>query len=473
MSKSSTASSPSPHAKLDSQEYHQAGQQPNPYHTDERHGSFAHGHSIEYRTYKRRWFGLVQLSLMNIVVSWDWLTYAPVANASAEYYGVSLEVINWLSISFFLAFVVVFPLAIAIIHRGPKPAFLVAAFLMLVGNWVRYAGSTKPEGGRIALAMAGEILIGFSQPFILAAPTRYSDIWFTHRGRVAATAVASLANPLGGALGQLVNPLLVKKAGDISNLVLYVAIVSTVCCVPALFVPGNPPIPAGPSSQMPKLGLGKSIRAVTGSLEIWLILIPFFIFVGFFNSLSSLLNQFMVPYGFSVDEAGIAGAILIFVGLFFAAISSPILDRTKAFIPAQKCLIPIIALCYLVFIWMPETRTVIGPYVVLAVLGAASFANVPIALELLIELSHPLSPEVTSTIAWAGGQLFGAIFVIISAPLTAGPDGDPPMNMKKNLVFQGVLAMVICPLPLFLGLFGRKDKVLLRRIGNTPTAFAP
>lgn len=71
MSKSSTASSPSPHAKLDSQEYHQPGQQPNPYHTDERHGSFAHGHSIEYRTYKRRWFGLVQLSLMNIVVSWD------------------------------------------------------------------------------------------------------------------------------------------------------------------------------------------------------------------------------------------------------------------------------------------------------------------------------------------------------------------------------------------------------------------
>lgn len=25
----------------------------------------------EYRVYKRRWFGLVQLTLMNIVVSWD------------------------------------------------------------------------------------------------------------------------------------------------------------------------------------------------------------------------------------------------------------------------------------------------------------------------------------------------------------------------------------------------------------------
>jgi len=34
-------------------------------------GSVANGTSTEYRTYKRRWFGLVQLTLMNIVVSWD------------------------------------------------------------------------------------------------------------------------------------------------------------------------------------------------------------------------------------------------------------------------------------------------------------------------------------------------------------------------------------------------------------------
>lgn len=404
------------------------------------------------------------------------------ADAAAAYYGVGLDVVNWISIVFFLAFVV-FPLAIAAIHRGPKPAFLVAALLMLAGNWVRYAGSAKPDGGRVALAMAGEILIGFAQPFILAAPTRYSDLWFTDHGRVAATAVTSLANPLGGALAQLINPLLVKKASDVSRLVLYVSIIvrllvesprldlgadvaqSTVCCVPAIFVPASPPIPAGPSSSTPKLGLRKSMRAVTGSLESWFILIPFFVFVGFFNS-SSLLNQFLVPYGFTADQAGIGGAILIFVGLVVSAVSSPILDRAKAFLFTHKLTIPIIALCYLAFIWMPETRTVVGPYVVLAVLGAASFANVPVALELLIELSHPLSPEVTSTIAWAGGQLFGAIFVIISTPLTAGPDADPPNNMKNNLIFQGALAMAICPLPLFLGLFGRREKVLLRRIGQ-------
>jgi hypothetical protein len=29
------------------------------------------GPQIEYRVYKRRWFGLIQLILLNIIVSWD------------------------------------------------------------------------------------------------------------------------------------------------------------------------------------------------------------------------------------------------------------------------------------------------------------------------------------------------------------------------------------------------------------------
>lgn len=196
----------------------------------------------------------------------------------------------------------------------------------------------------------------------------------------------------------------------------------------------------------------------------WLVLIPFAIYVGFFNSVSSLLNQMMKPYGFTDDEAGIAGAVLIVVGLVFSAVSSPIIDRNKRFLLAIKTFVPIIALSFLVFIWMPETRQLAGPYVVLAILGAACFALVPVALEYLIELSHPLSPEVTSTIAWAGGQLFGAIFVIVSDALRSDEKASPPKNMKNALIFQAVIALAVAPLPLCLGLFGRSDKVSLKRV---------
>jgi FLVCR family MFS transporter 7 len=73
--------------------------------------------------------------------------------------------------------------------------------------------------------MFGQILTGFAQPFVLTAPTRYSDLWFTDKGRVAATAVMSLANPLGGALAQLIDPSWAGSVGSIPNMVLYIAII--------------------------------------------------------------------------------------------------------------------------------------------------------------------------------------------------------------------------------------------------------
>lgn len=54
--------------------------------------------------------------------------------------------------------------------------------------------------GLFPVVMTAQILIGLAQPFVLAAPTRYSDQWYTDKGRTTATAIASLANPLGGAV---------------------------------------------------------------------------------------------------------------------------------------------------------------------------------------------------------------------------------------------------------------------------------
>ncbi|KAK5626192.1 hypothetical protein RRF57_001907 [Xylaria bambusicola] len=416
-----------------------------------------------YRVYKRRWFGLVQLTLLNLVVSWDWLTFSPVSQYAAEYYGHSESDINWFSTAFLFAFVVASPLTIYMLHWGPKQSIVTAAVFMILGNVVRVAGSHSRTGGIYGVVMFGQILIGLAQPFVLSAPTRYSDLWFTNHGRVAATALASLANPFGAALGQLIVPFLATKAAEVSNAVIYVTIISIVVSLPAFFIPAAPPTPPEPSGSTPKESLRESLHLLK-SVELWLILIPFAVYVGFFNSISSLLNQILVPYGFSTDNAGIAGAVLIVVGLVAGAISSPILDRTKAFILAIKVATPIIGLSYLVFVFIPPTRTLAGPFVVLAVLGAASFSLVPVALEYLCELSYPMSPEVTSTIAWGGGQLLGGIFILVSDALKAGPKADPPANLSRALIFTAVIALAAVPLPLSLGLFGRKDKLALRRL---------
>jgi FLVCR family MFS transporter 7 len=204
-----------------------------------------------------------------------------------------------------------------------------------------------------------------------------------------------------------------------------------------------------------------------------MIMVPFTFYVGLFNSVSSLINQILQPYSFSETEAGIAGALLIVVGLVTAAVTSPIIDKYKFFLMAIKVQVPIVALAYLAFTWAPQTRTVAAPYAILSILGAASFSLVPVVLEYLIELTHPVSPEVTSTICWSGGQLLGGIFILISNALRAPGVNDgtadnhttrPPGNMYRTLIFQTVIALVVVPLPLALGCCGRHKEVRMRRV---------
>ncbi|KAK4147559.1 major facilitator superfamily domain-containing protein [Dichotomopilus funicola] len=425
--------------------------------------------TVEYKVYKRRWFGLLQLTLLNIIVSWDWLTFSPVSSQAATYFGTTDTIINWLSTAFLFAFAFFTPVVIYVLHLGPKLSIVTSASLVLVGNWIRYAGCHSKSGGLFGVVMFGQILTGLAQPFVLAAPARYSDLWFTNRGRVTATALTSLANPLGAALGQLINPFWVSKPGDISNMVLYVSIISSVCAVPSFFIPARPPTPAAPSSETPKLSIRASARLLFSQLEFWLLFIPFSIYVGLFNSISSLINQILLPHGYTEEEAGIAGALLIVVGLVTSALTSPIIDRTKSYLLAVRVAVPIIAASYLIFIWMPGTRassggSVAGPYVMMAILGASSFSLVPVVVEYLVELTHPISPAVTSTLGWAGGQLLGGILIVASGALKKGPEGDPPGDMKDALVLHAVCALVALPLPLCLGLFGRKEKLMLRRV---------
>jgi FLVCR family MFS transporter 7 len=212
-----------------------------------------------------------------------------------------------------------------------------------------------------------------------------------------------------------------------------------------------------------------------------MMMIPFWLYVALFNSISSLINQILAPYSFSETQAGIAGALLILVGLVTAAITSPIIDRTKSYLLAIKLQVPIIAICYLAFTWAPGTREVAAVYSILAILGAASFSLVPVALEYLIEITHPVSPEVTSTICWSGGQLLGGIFIVVSGALRAPGVSDgsadngtsrPPGNLYKALIFQTVMALVVVPLPLALGCCGRRDKIRMRRLESDKEAGA-
>ncbi|VUC19900.1 unnamed protein product [Clonostachys rosea] len=417
----------------------------------------------ESKLYRRRFVGLAQIVLLNVVVSWNWICFAPVSNYAAEFLGTSESDINWFSIAVLFAFVPTSILAtIALARLGSKGSILVCCGLLLIGSWVKYAGMTTRS---FTVVLIGQIFIGFSQPFILNAPTSFSALWFDSKSRTTATAIGTLANPLGAALGQVITPLWATGPDQLSDTVLYINIVATASCLPALFIPSRPVLP--PELQtfdnQPTQSLWDDFVVLVTTLEFYLILVPFSCFVGFFNSFSTLLNQILSPYGFTELQSGIAGALLIGVGLITAAISTPLVDRYRFHLGCIRICIPILAAAYLSFYWAPPSESIELIYIICGIVGGASFALVPLILEFIVEIFHPVHPSLAPSICWSGGQLMGGTLTIVMNVLKEDRDANPPNRMQNSLLLLGILGFTVAPLPLSLGLFGRNHKVKMRR----------
>lgn len=119
-----------------------------------------------------------------------------------------------------------------------------------------------------------------------------------------------------------------------------------------------------------------------------------------------------------------------------------------------KILVPVVAAMYLALVFTPGTRSLAANYVVLSLLGAASFSLVPLALELLVDVTFgDVGPEVSSTVAWTGGQLGGSVLILVMDALK-GTSGEPAGSLKSALGLQAGVAWVVVPCVMVLGLWG-------------------
>jgi MFS transporter, FLVCR family, MFS-domain-containing protein 7 len=96
-----------------------------------------------------------------------------------------------------------------------------------------------------------------------------------------------------------------------------------------------------------------------------------------------------------------------------------------------KSLCPIIGLCYLAFIWVPGIRTPLAPFFVAALLGGASFSLVPITLEYLVDITHPIAPESTSSLCLVAGFLLSIWFTVIMKVIAFRSASDSSHGMTK------------------------------------------
>ncbi|KAI9057517.1 MFS general substrate transporter [Trametes sanguinea] len=409
-----------------------------------------------YRLYKRRWIGLVALVLLNIAAGMVLVWFGPIANDMVKDFGFTLSQVNWLGN---VINVVYLPASIVVPYLyarlGTRGTCYIGAILFVISAWIRYAGTptSLSVGGSYALILIGQLISGSAVPIFQIVIPSYSQKWFDLKGRTTATMIMGVANPVGNALGQLIPPLV----GSTRQSLLVMAIIFTVISPVVFFIGNAPPTPPTYAGTQDHQSMASLLQAMAGRtprdeysymtvrqrIDFGIMTVVFGVIVGVYVTLLTVCTPLQEPYGYSDTVAGLMGAVLLLVGLIAAAITSPLYDRvlTHHLALSVKVLCPILLACWLALIWEIKPNNEISCFVLMGIIGAIGLTLLPAVLELAVELTR--NPDGSSALLWASTNLFGLIFVIVENALRAGPDANPPLNMRRAAIFQGVLVAII------------------------------
>ncbi|KAG8956166.1 hypothetical protein FRC04_004241 [Tulasnella sp. 424] len=428
---------------------------------------------VHYRLYKRRFVGGAALCLLNCIGGMNWLWFSAISLDTANAFNLSVTKVNWLSNVVNVVYLPVSFLLPWIIRKfGLRRSCVLAALILVLASWLRVAGTAHSLGPKSAYALLfiGQLLAGLSQPFYQVLAPKYSETWFGLQGRVTATMLISLMNPVGGALAQLLAP----AVGSPRTSVLVIGIISTVVAPVALFLGDRPPTP--PKTLRSALGLAypeEKDRAMTlqERIDFGIMTWGFGVLVAIISAFTILVAQVYAPYGYNSDASGFLGAAVFIAGLVGAIITAPLFDRvfTHHLARTLHVVIPIIGAAWLGLAWAVKAHGLVPSYVLLAIAGFGSFMLLPVALELACEVTR--NAEFSSAILWFTANALTVFFVLISDDLRASATANPPLNLNKQLILQGAFAISLAPLVIFIkGKQVRREQDERERLRDTGRA---
>ncbi|XP_034545355.1 solute carrier family 49 member A3 [Notolabrus celidotus] len=408
---------------------------------------------LHFKVYKRRWFVLLVLCLLNCSNATLWLTFAPVADQSAEYLKVSLQDINWLSL---VAMVVAVPLSLGTTWMldtlGLRITLILGAWLNMFGALLRFCAT--PVGVSVTIqypmVMFGQTLAALAQPLIIFTPTKLAALWFPEHQRATANTIASMSNPLGILLANIISPMIAQTSAHIPTLLLCYAVPTCIICFLATLgirssTPPTPPsASAEASSSEPFL---EGLKLLMKNKAYLILLLSFGAGMGVFSCFSTLLEQIMCVQGYTNDFAGICGALFIVFGIVGAGVLGLYVDRTKHFIEVTKINLSLTALACIAFSvvsLLREQKAAIAA--VCSLFGFFGYAIYPVAMELSVECSYPVGEATSAGLLFISGQVQSVLYIVLLQGLTTRLADSPLSTCGSTVLSWRVPLMVLASL---------------------------
>ncbi|XP_054666373.1 solute carrier family 49 member A3 isoform X2 [Grus americana] len=422
------------------------------------------GGLAQFKTYRRRWFLLAAVCLLNCSNAMLWLTFAPVADKTAAYFSISLEMVNWLSIVYLLISIPFGLVATWVLDSvGLRCAVILSAWLNMMGSIIRMFSVLKflsLGSQNYWYLFVGQCLCALAQPLIIFSPTKLAALWFPDHQRATANMIASMS--------------------------------VTACALATVGirekVPPTPPSASATNSTSQPFLTG--LKMLLRNKPYIILAVCFGGGIGMFTCFSALLEQILCEKGYSNEFAGLNGALFTVCGLLGAFLLGLYVDRTRKFIESTKICFCLSALASIVFAVASRFRhQAVTLAISSSLFGFFGFAIYPIAMELAVECSYPVGEGTSTGLIFVASQIEGVILMILLQALTIRVSEDPSSTCALDqdgaldwttpvLVLAGLCSAMACFYVIFFHtdykrLHAETNSGDLVKAEDTPTADVP
>ena len=279
----------------------------------------------EYKLYGYRWVVLGVFMFINLTIQMLWITYAPITGPAAAFYGVTDLQIGFLAMTFMIAFIPLsIPVSWVIDTYGFRIAVGIGAALMGIFGLLRgFAGQDY------SLVLWSTIGIAVAQPFLLNAWTTVPAKWFQVEFRATAVGLVTLANLIGTALGMVLTPILTESMSIASVQLIYGSIAAFSSVLFMLLARETPPTPPCADGEETRALMLDGLKHAFTVKPFWFYLLASFIGLGIFNGLTTWVEAIIRPRGFTPNDAGTLGALMIAGGLVGAVVLPALSDKEQ------------------------------------------------------------------------------------------------------------------------------------------------
>jgi len=381
------------------------------------------------RVYGYRWIILVAFMLVIAANQLLWITFAPITGDAARFYGVSDLAIGLLSMIFMIVFIIAsIPASWVIDTYGIRIGVGIGA--ALTGLFGLLRGLFAADYTGVLIAQAG---IAVGQPFVLNAIAKIAGRWFPLNERATAAGMGALAIYLGIFVGLALTPFLVLRSSIATTLMVYGAFSAAIAILFFVLARERPPTPVGEEARSLVFD---GYKRLFRQREFILLLILFFIGLGVFNAVTTWIEEIVRPRGFSIDQAGLVGGLMVLGGVVGAIVIPPLSDRMRRRVPfiilALAGAIP-----GLIGITFATSYSLLLASAF--VLGAFLLSSGPLGFQYAAEVTYP-APEGTSNgLLLLAGQVSGIAFIIGMDALKSPATGSMATSL---LILTGL--MVAC-----------------------------